>query len=141
MIISALSKDGKLLYEQGQPEQIKTFLNSNNEKRVYITFDTKKPQRTILQNNYLWGVVYKYIADDTGQTEEEIHSYCKQAFLPRIYIERNGNIEQTDKSTTRLNTKEMGQFLDQIIAWAGTEYSISIPEATGMYKLDKNHNE
>jgi hypothetical protein len=50
-------------------------------QEIQIIVEKRKHSRTLLQNAYLWGVVYKLIADHTGFTPKEVHDYCKRKFL------------------------------------------------------------
>jgi hypothetical protein len=80
-------------------------------------------ERTQQQNRYMWGVVYRLVAEHTGYTVEETH----QVFRDRFLTYRKGKFEFT-KSTTDLNTKEFGEYLDKVIDYAQQELEIIIPE-------------
>jgi len=66
----------------------------------------KAPKRTNAQNRYLWGVVYKTLAEGLSDlhkeniTSDHVHGLCKKHFMPKIEIP---GINQTvDMSTTEL---------------------------------------
>ena len=64
------------------------------------------PRRTNKQNKYLWGVVYKTLAEGLSEihsqhiTSDHVHELCKKHFMPQIVIP---GIEQSvPMSTTEL---------------------------------------
>jgi hypothetical protein len=93
--------------------------------RVYVC-DNKR-QRSLEQNAYYWGVVVKMISDHTGYNKDEVH--LKLCFLFNAeMIEVKGEYHRQGRSTTKINTKEFGEFLEQIRIWASTELGIDLPE-------------
>lgn len=136
MIFSALVVNGKPLLSPENVLQLNTFLRSKEGKHVWFFIDDRRPPRSLLQNNYLWGVVYEYIANDTGQDAEEIHEEMKKMFLPRFFkYDEDGVEREVEKSTTRLSTKEFKKFIEQVCAWAATEHGINIPTPRQSEKL------
>lgn len=128
MIYSALIVNGKPLLTPEETHQLNSFLRSKEGKHVWFFIDDRRPPRTLLQNNYLWGVVYEYIANDTGLDVEEIHEEMKERFLPRFFEKDEAGVERPlEKSTTRLSTKEFTVYIEKVRAWAGTELGINIP--------------
>ena len=88
----------------------------------------EKPKRSLSQNNYAFGVVYKILSLELGYTVDEIHDIMKYKFLPRtIKIGDESIIVPT--STTQLDTSQMEDYLRQIREWASTlEPKIFIPK-------------
>lgn len=82
----------------------------------------KKQTRSQKQNRYMFGVVYKLIADHTGYTPEEVHQLMTKEFLG---YENLG--EKFIKSTTRLNTKEMEEYLENVRRFASVELGCYVP--------------
>lgn len=100
--------------------------------------------RSIQQNAYLWGVVYKVTAEALGYTVPEMHETWKWEFLPRVRImgirvndtmfskvlqkfhKQKREIIEIPISTTKLNTKQFGEYLDSIHLKA-SELGIRIP--------------
>lgn len=83
-------------------------------------------KRSSGQNRYLWGVLYKAIADETGHSAEEVHEFCKARFLPRAFVVIGGVEMETRKSTTELDTAEFSDYVSRVGALAG-ELGISLP--------------
>lgn len=123
----ALVQDGTAQLSSDQRERMAKFIARREGKHIQITVRESGKPRSLRQNAYLWSVVYQYIADETGHTTEDIHEFCKMKFLPRQFVEIAGDAYSISKSTTRLSTEEFGQYVDQIVAFAGTELSLSIP--------------
>lgn len=68
--------------------------------------------RSNQQNRYLFGVVYKLIADETGHTPEEIHEHMRWRFLRKY----GGKLE-TVRSTTSLSTRDYSPHRRAASAW------------------------
>lgn len=96
-----------------------------------VYFSDQKPTRSNRQNRYLWGVVYKTIADETGYDAQEIHEIMKLKFSLRTTFDFAGEMVESTKSTTLMDTGEMADYIDSIIKWAA-EHFITIPEANAL---------
>jgi hypothetical protein len=81
-----------------------------------VIIKEKKSTRSMEQNARLWEL-YTSIAEYTGYTKDEVHELMGYKFL-REQKEINGEVFETVKSTTKLNTKEMTDYQDQIVIWA-----------------------
>jgi hypothetical protein len=80
------------------------------------------------QRGYLHGVVLKTIADHIGEDDpREIYSWAKKKFNPKIVVGKDGQEEYFAGSLKESDTKEMTEFIDKIIRWAGTFLGLTIP--------------
>lgn len=91
-----------------------------------VTVAKAKSQRSIEQNNLLW-LWYGIIANGTGNTAKAIHEWCKNEFLPPVFVEVNGKTHESRRSTTELNTADMTAYLDRINVWAASDLGILLP--------------
>jgi hypothetical protein len=85
------------------------------------------PDRSLDQNAYLFGVVYKYIEDYTGMTKREVHDFYKNEFNIEYSPDRYGHWHLRHKSSTEFDTVEMEQFAMMVRAHAMIELGINIP--------------
>lgn len=102
-----------------RPDNLKSwlvFLEQNNGKKLVVDIKRETGRRSGIQNNWLWGVVYKVIADHTGYTENEIHSIMKKKFLPKKFKLWKGQEIEVENSTTGLSKVEFGEYVDRIRA-------------------------
>lgn len=83
----------------------------------------RKRARTSDQNRYLRGGVYRAIAKHTGDDEDYIHWVMAMKFLVD-----NTRKAPYVKSTTELDTKEFGEYIDKIKNFV-SEFNIIIPSA------------
>lgn len=93
-------------------------------KKWRITIEPYRKRRTTDQNNYMWAM-YEEIAKHTGHTPDEIHEHCKVMFLIPRQIIVNGRTTEY-RSTTKLNTAEMSEYLERIRAWAATDLNMTL---------------
>src|SRR5687767_13043141 len=79
-------------------------------------------QRSLSQLAYYWAVVLVDVAAGMSEawgetvTPEQVHEFCRNAFLARDIINRNtGEVRgQTVPSTSSLDTNEFSEYLDKI---------------------------
>jgi hypothetical protein len=80
------------------------------------------------QRRYYFGVVIPAIMSYTGYSKDEMHEYCKNRFL--LPIEKK-ILEKHIKyipSITKLNTKEMSEYITKIMKWSSRDLGVYIPE-------------
>lgn len=111
--------------------------NIKNMKDGRIILEIKPYKNNISnkQRNYYWGVVIELLAQETGEAVEDIHEVMKSKFIPSktitIFLEE---IKQR-KSITKLNTKEMEDYMSKIRVWASQFLSCYIPDPNEEEKL------
>ena len=111
---------------------------------MVVRIEPEEKKRTLRQNKYLWGVVYKYLVDnDPGyfvneETErllhvrgiamnEIVHEFCKAQFLPPVDLGIGGGLRIT-KSTAKLNRQEFNDYVENIRRWAAEALQVFIPD-------------
>jgi hypothetical protein len=97
---------------------------------VKITRYVPRKDRSNEQNRYMWGVVYKIMADYTGHSEEEIHEAMKYEFLTD-----KGSKMKIPRSTATLSTLEMEDYLSKVREFASMELGCYIPEPNEYYEV------
>lgn len=117
----------------------------DREKLMTVRIEEDKKSRTLRQNAYLWGVVYKHIVDnDPGffaseKTEQllkahglkivdVVHEFCKAQFLPPVFVPVGSGGVQMDLSTAKLSRSEFNEYVEQIRRWAAFELQVFIPD-------------
>lgn len=92
-----------------------------------VKIEKYKKQRTTPQNSYYWGVVLKYISDETGFSVEEMHEVLKFKFLQKSKVTKGGQLETYIQSTSELTTEEFEEFLDKVRLWSINFLGLNIP--------------
>lgn len=109
-------------------------------KKWEIVIKPYRLNRSNSQNAYLWGVVYKTIADEdagvffsdaveaqiaqsTLKREDVIHEFCKAKFLPALDV----NGVKITPSTAKLKTDAFTEYVEHIMRFASTTLGIYIP--------------
>ena len=82
--------------------------------------------RSLNQNNYLFGVVYKYISEETGEDIDRVHDLMRLKFHYEI-VEDNGESAKVLKTTTKMSTIEFNNYIEQIVRWAASFLNLNIP--------------
>ena len=99
------------------------YLSGLEGKRVEVCIRKQRSQRSLQQNAYYWGVIIEVLADHFGYEKDELHEALKFKFLRT----HEGELPSV-KSTTKLSTKEFGEYVDRVIRWAATEHSVYVPD-------------
>lgn len=93
-----------------------------------------RSNRTLEQNAYIH-VLFRIIADYTGDTEEYVKQvHFKQLANPDIFVTVtkdpiSGKMVKYIKSSANISVNEMSKAIDNFIKWAA-EYNIELPQAT-----------
>jgi len=119
------------LYFVDVPKYIEYISRFKPDQILDVIIRKPSRNRTLSQNNYLWGVCYKIIGDELGYDVEEIHEIMKQRFLKRqkdiTFKGKNITLEKT-LSTTKLSTAQFNQYVDKVKMFASSELGIYIPD-------------
>lgn len=116
------------------------------EYTVYLL--DQKPNRSLQQNRYYWGVIIKTLQEHTGIDSEDLHEFVKYRFNPmsitakmkqndfwgKLFNKKGESELQLGSSTKGLSTEEFMQMVEKIRLWAIEELDFYIPlpqEVTG----------
>lgn len=94
-----------------------------------VTIESYARRRTTGQNALMWkwiNEVADYVCEHTGMDSDDVHEFFKGKFLNAKIITIAGQ-EVESKSTKHLTTREMGEYMDRIHAWASTELGLTLP--------------
>lgn len=97
---------------------------------VEIEIRHTRDQRTTKQNAYLWGVVYKMVAEDVGEDDpNNIHKEYTKMFLTEIVWSKLQNEEvERVKSTTDLSKDGFWEYVEKIQRHAAIFLHLNIPD-------------
>ena len=83
------------------------------------------------QFKYLWGIVYKRIAEYTGMSAREVHEYFMEEFeLEYVLLLSTGEWELRRKSASAFNKIDIAIYIEKVCAFALLELGIYIEPAT-----------
>lgn len=125
-VTTAIVKNGALSGVRNR-KALDAWTEKLRDAEVVVTFEKAHATRSADQNALYWAGYVQPLADHTGYTAMEMHSYLKQRFLPKQHLmiqDANGAVvDETDieaLSTTKLNKIEFGEYLNEIEALALT---------------------
>lgn len=108
-------------------------LDEQEGKRVLITIETEKKQRSGNENRYYWGVVLPLIhsmIQEAGNTvtREDVHEYLKLYVgrLVKDIHDPDGEAKPVTRSSSDLTTKEWEDWMTNIRAWAAP-FGVQVP--------------
>ena len=85
-----------------------------NGKRVQVTVEREKRNRTNQQNKYYWGYVLQLLSEHTGHEPEDLHEALKAHFAPKQVV---GNIV-IPSATRYLDTIDFSVFVEKVVLQA-----------------------
>ena len=117
--------------EKGKPifvnrDRFMKDLENHEGKDVYISITMPKSKRSDQQNRYYWGVVIDILSKCNGDEPDDIHEYLIDKFLTHEGMVL-GESSYIRKRTSRLTTREMEEYLENVRRWAAITLSVSIP--------------
>lgn len=108
-------------------------------ERLTVTVEPEDDAKTVQQDRYLWGVVYKEISE-LGQlagqkySPEAYHELMKRLYLPRrvkrVHVagRKRAVVTTTIGTTVGIGIARMAAFIDDVIAFAATECGVVVSE-------------
>lgn len=109
-------KDLKLIIHN--KENWQSWLKKMDGKRVRVTIDVEKDQRSLKQNSFYW-MYLSLVENETGTPAEDVHEIAKRKFLrPRFVKFKNEEIK-LPASTTRLDKLDFNKYMDKISEMTG----------------------
>lgn len=93
-------------------------------KNVVVSVTKRKTKRTLPQNKYLNGVVYKIIGDFIGDDRDGVHESMGQKF--RLY--EDNNFLTKIESTADMSTERFTEYVEQVRRWASDFLNLNIPD-------------
>ena len=124
MTISVIKREGKINFDDIS-SKLQLLLNTSPNGEYNLTLTRKRTKRTVDQNALMW-LWFSCIENETGTDKQDIHDYCCRAFNYRI-VNINGEQQKVAGGTSKLNTAQMANFLNQVQVWAATELGIILP--------------
>ena len=119
---------------RSEEEELIDFLRKI-EKPYSIWVKRILPKATHPQFKYLWGVVYKTIADHLGYSQKEVHSALMEEF--QTIYEPTGNPlvwNLQTRSASTFSVVEIAEWCEMVSAWAHVELGIHIPEVNEIWE-------
>jgi hypothetical protein len=125
-----------------QHAQLGARLRELSPGEYLVTVKRNRPIKSLGQTKYLFGVVYKTIAMETGMDDEQLHELFKLKFNPQNVKLPNWSMVVLPGSIKDLDTQEMTSFITKVKHFAAEELNIHIPELKDVdYKLWMEINE
>jgi hypothetical protein len=110
----------------------------NQEKEWQVEIKPYKKKRSVSQNALYW-LWMKEISQGCYESGGELipdrtyHCYFRQKILGTTQLKVNGTTVWDLKSTTKLNTKDFTQYLEDIEHYVGSEWGIALSHPEDLY--------
>ena len=127
----ATIEDGQLNFDS--PDWVRQKMSEINDGKYVITIEKYFRQRSLAQNAYLHSVVIPMVFDGLrNQGFNEVKDYeDAKTVIKNLFLKKKitNGIETFEivQDTHKLTTKEMADFVDEVIQWAAMYLGIEIP--------------
>lgn len=127
-----LSADSRILRDETDLNNLYDTLEAElAHGAIDVEWKEYKPKRTSLQNRWYWEILTQ-LEGITGNDKEALHTYFKFKFLGADEIEVMGQSMLLTRSTTKLNTKAMSEYIRSIELCASENgYELKYPNYWG----------
>ncbi len=119
--------------------QVRKFFKETNAEEAVITIKENRNTRTSLQNDLYW-VIVGQIRKEVNCSEEVMHKHLREELTDVTYETVAGKRHARLKSTTKMNTKEMGIYIASCIDYIQGElipgYKLKLPEGWRKLLID-----
>lgn len=116
-----------IIRDEATRKRVLEFLSDLTVKKPWqVTIAPLRKKRSADQNSLYWkwcGIV----ADETGNTADDVHEFAKARFLPKHFVTIGEETRETRKTTTKLTTADMSAYMEKFSAWAESEMGIPLP--------------
>ena len=119
--------------------QVRKFFKETNAEEAVITIKENRNTRTSLQNDLYW-VIVGQIRKEVNCSEEVMHKHLREELTDVTYETVAGKRHARLKSTTKMNTKEMGIYIASCIDYIQGElipgYKLNLQEGWRKLLID-----
>lgn len=120
-VFSGKIEKGKVILDN--PNRYLVQISRLEGQRIEVVLRKQKSTRSLKENNYYHGVVVAILAEYCGYEPDEMHEALKEKFLAAAMDEHG---LRKRKSTKKLTTTEMEDYLERIRRWAAQELNCYI---------------
>lgn len=136
MFVVAPVFNGKPQFASDQSKMLASEFRKHEGKEIRIEIFRHHKLRSDDQNNYMWGVLYKYIMVETGYSKNEVHALMRSMFADKVHLKIGDKEVEVIPSTSTLTTVEMSEYWERVRKFAAEELSTDIPDPDGKsYKI------
>ena len=129
-------EDGKLLLGDGteRSESLQRRLLAGAYKHLpngpyTLTLAPFEETRRAKANAFLWAVVYKLIAQESGYTTDQVHDLMKVRHNHRLMTDpETGEEIRVGQTTTKLTVQAFGDYIERVMLDGAEWWGISFPE-------------
>lgn len=108
-----------------EPDYLKNFLSQVKDcPSVIVKIEKRRNTRSNQANKYYWGYILSEISQETGHSPEELHDIFKKKFLPKRFLKIKGKEYEADPTTTKCDTIEFMDYIENIKVFGATELNI-----------------
>jgi hypothetical protein len=124
-----------MIFHSFEIERATTYLTKQFERGKSVKVETVTKSRTLSQNAYAW-LVFAHIAQETGNTKDEVYQFCLKNFPVHKEIVIGDKITLIDVGLSKMTKEQTSHFIDQFTIYFRSEgFSVPDPEDKRLNEL------
>lgn len=124
-----------MIYKPSQREQAITFIDKMFERKKWVKIEHIPEKKTINQVAYIW-LIFTIIAEDTGNTKDDIYEYYLQKFPTFKEIEIHGETKRVRITLSQFTIEQATVFIDRVVI-DGQQEGFVLPDPKDKEALDQ----
>ena len=123
-----------MTFHSRELDRATTYLKKLFERGKSVRIEPITVSRSLSQNAYCW-LVFTHVAQETGNTKDDIYQFCLSKFPFHKTIEINGVVQIIPVTLSGMDKEQNSQFIDQFVTYFRSE-GIDIPDPEDKKALD-----
>jgi hypothetical protein len=124
-----------MIYRPSQREQAITFIDKMFERKKWVKIEHIPEKKTLNQNSYLW-LIFTIIAEDTGNTKEDIYEYYLEKFPTYKEIDIHGDQKRIKITLSQFTVEQATVFIDRVVI-DGRQEGFVLPDPQDLEALNQ----
>ena len=112
-------KGGRVVFDQ--PQRWIGVTARFEGRRVEVTLQAERKERSLAQNRYYWSVVVPIFGEWTGESKDEAHETLKTIHLQQDFVLPTGELVRKAGSTKRLSTVDFQAYVERVCVWCAQQ--------------------
>lgn len=127
-VIGTVDEKGKFIVPEEMKKDFRWLFLRHAGYKVVVSVKRWRDRRSLKQNSYYHAVVVRMIGDAMGEDDyEEVHDMLKAMHNKVLIIGKDNQEAYKPRSTAKLDTKEMAEYIERCCRWAASFLDLNIP--------------
>lgn len=109
-----------MIFKPSDKDRLILFVEKLFERGKSVKVEPIAKTATLSQNSYCW-LCFTHVADQTGNSKEDIYQLCLDLFKPIKEIELNGELHHIPVTLSGMNKDQKSNFINNFVIYLRDE--------------------